>query len=140
MNTPVCNYIFFRDQGFYTLAIPEGTLQDNIDSNPGTLRVELAATGEVVWEKESPITTPCASCGREEEGKWVVPCPSDDCPSNNKLRLTLTLTVDYDRNGVNVGALKSNLVKLVGHGVDNGMLTGDSDATVELWDLQIAEG
>lgn len=28
------------------------------------------------------INTPCSSCGREEDGHWYVPCPSDDCPSH----------------------------------------------------------
>lgn len=25
---------------------------------------------------------PCRHCGREEDGKWEQPCPSDDCPSH----------------------------------------------------------
>lgn len=24
----------------------------------------------------------CPFCGREENGRWFIPCPSDDCPSN----------------------------------------------------------
>lgn len=26
----------------------------------------------------------CPFCGREEEGHWFIPCPSNDCPSNTK--------------------------------------------------------
>lgn len=33
------------------------------------------------------ISTPCPHCGREENGQWFVPCPSDDCPSNKTERL-----------------------------------------------------
>lgn len=33
---------------------------------------------------EKKINTPCPSCGRNEEGKWFAPCPSDDCPSHDK--------------------------------------------------------
>lgn len=25
---------------------------------------------------------PCPHCGRNEDGKWFSPCPSDDCPSH----------------------------------------------------------
>ena len=32
-------------------------------------------------QKDEAINTPCPHCGREENGKWYVPCPSDDCPS-----------------------------------------------------------
>lgn len=31
-------------------------------------------------EDSHRIATPCPSCGREEEGQWYTPCPSDDCP------------------------------------------------------------
>lgn len=34
------------------------------------------------------INIPCPICGREEEGHWVFPCSSDDCPSRqNKVEL-----------------------------------------------------
>jgi hypothetical protein len=33
-------------------------------------------------EQMQNINTPCPSCGREEDGKWFKPCPSDDCPSH----------------------------------------------------------
>jgi hypothetical protein len=44
------NYIFFREGGFYSLIIPEATVEDNAKCNPGTLRVEDAVTGETVWK------------------------------------------------------------------------------------------
>ena len=25
------------------------------------------------------INAPCPECGRESDGKWLYPCPSDDC-------------------------------------------------------------
>lgn len=30
---------------------------------------------------EKKIPYPCPHCGREEDGRWYAPCPSDDCPS-----------------------------------------------------------
>lgn len=33
------------------------------------------------------INTPCPHCGREEDGRWFAPCPSDDCPSNDATAL-----------------------------------------------------
>ena len=42
-------FIFFREGGFYPLELPEATVADNAESNPGTLRVEDAVTREVVW-------------------------------------------------------------------------------------------
>jgi hypothetical protein len=42
-------FTFFRVDGFYILEIPEDTLEDNIRCNPGTIRVENAITGEIVW-------------------------------------------------------------------------------------------
>lgn len=49
-------YMFFRqdDDGkefFYPVEIPPGTLQDNIDLNPGTIRVVRVLDNAVVWEK-----------------------------------------------------------------------------------------
>ena len=42
--------IFFREGGFYPLEIPEATIDDNAKCNPGTLRVEDAVTGEILWQ------------------------------------------------------------------------------------------
>lgn len=47
--TPVRTFLFFREGGFYQLQLPEATVSDNADCNPGTLKVVDAATGEVVW-------------------------------------------------------------------------------------------
>lgn len=43
-------FIFFREGMFYPLEIPEATVADNAVCNPGTLRVEDALTGEIVWK------------------------------------------------------------------------------------------
>lgn len=34
---------------FYTVHIPKDTVADNAECNPGTLKVEDALTGEIVW-------------------------------------------------------------------------------------------
>ncbi len=44
-------FIFFREDGFYPLELPEATVADNADSNPGTLRVMDAITGKIVCAK-----------------------------------------------------------------------------------------
>lgn len=44
--------IFFREGGFYPLEIPEATIEDNVKCNPGTLRVEDAVTGEILWQND----------------------------------------------------------------------------------------
>lgn len=43
-------FIFFREEGFYPLELPELTVKENAECNPGTLRVEDATTGEIVWQ------------------------------------------------------------------------------------------
>jgi hypothetical protein len=43
-------FIFFRADGFYPLEIPEATVADNAECNPGTIRVEDALTGEILWQ------------------------------------------------------------------------------------------
>jgi len=45
-------FIFFREDGFYPLEIPEATVADCAECNPGTLRVEDAVTREIVWQNE----------------------------------------------------------------------------------------
>lgn len=41
-------YIFFREDGWYPIEIDPDTLQQNIELNPGTIRVE-DINGNVVW-------------------------------------------------------------------------------------------
>jgi hypothetical protein len=48
--SPVRTYLFFRAGGFYPVELPEATVLDNVASNPGTLRVEEAETGKVVFD------------------------------------------------------------------------------------------
>ena len=40
------------------------------------------------------IGGPCKACGREENGKWYSPCPSEDCPSNH---------IKYGRDCIGLG-------------------------------------
>lgn len=47
--SPKRTFIFIREGGFYPLELPEATVADNAECNPGTIRVEDALTGEVVW-------------------------------------------------------------------------------------------
>jgi len=49
LDSPKRMFIFFRKDGFYPLELPEATVAHNAECNPGTLRVEDAATGETVW-------------------------------------------------------------------------------------------
>lgn len=35
-------------------------------------------------EGETPTTTPCPSCGRHYDGRWIAPCPEEECPSHHE--------------------------------------------------------
>lgn len=48
LNSPQRLYLFYRDDAFYPLQIPEATLEDNIKANPGTIRVDDFHSG-CVW-------------------------------------------------------------------------------------------
>jgi hypothetical protein len=50
LKSPKKSFVFFRAEGFYIVEIPEATLEDNVKSNPGTVRVETIE-GEIVWLK-----------------------------------------------------------------------------------------
>ena len=43
-------FLFVRSDRFYPLELPEYTVADNAECNPGTLRVEDAGTGKIVWQ------------------------------------------------------------------------------------------
>lgn len=45
-------FIFIRKGGSYPLELPEATVADNAECNPGTIRFEDALTGETVWPVE----------------------------------------------------------------------------------------
>jgi hypothetical protein len=49
ITSPKRLFIFVRADGFYLIELPEATVADNAECNPGTIRVEDAKTGEVVW-------------------------------------------------------------------------------------------
>lgn len=47
--SPKRTFLFFRDNGFYTLDLPEATVSENAKCNPGTICVRDAMTMEIVW-------------------------------------------------------------------------------------------
>jgi len=51
--------------------------------------------------------------------------------------LELRVKVVYDPNGVDLKTLSDNLEQSVIQAVDNGLLTGDSEAEVDTWELEI---
>lgn len=55
------------------------------------------------------------------------------------MQLKLTMIVDYAPNGVSVTDLKHNLEYVAKHAAAEGMLTGDSDAKVEVWSATVDE-
>ena len=55
--SPKRMFIFFRDDGFYHLEIPDATVADNARANPGTDRVEDAITREIVWDSRNESAT-----------------------------------------------------------------------------------
>lgn len=50
LNTPVRLYLFIREDGFYPIPLPSGTVVDNAEANPGTLSVVDAETNREVWK------------------------------------------------------------------------------------------
>lgn len=51
----------------------------------------------------------------------------------------LTLDVKYRPNGVGVNELKDRLEHLIRHGINEGLLTGETEAEVVNWDFKIKE-
>jgi hypothetical protein len=45
-------YVFLRTGFWYLLEMPPSTIADNAERNPGTVLVEDALTGKVVWRPE----------------------------------------------------------------------------------------
>ena len=58
---------------------------------------------------------------------------------NKAIHLRLTLDIDYDSNGVSVDILKGYLHDLVETAANRGMMTGESEATVEGWNHEVTE-
>ena len=54
-----------------------------------------------------------------------------------KEELTLTLKVKYETNGEAIETLKENLSYMVDHAIGWGLLTGDTDAEVDKWEMKI---
>lgn len=72
--------------GHYTQATVQAfelinTLRNAAEAEAMELLRESSAEPESLAMK---IETPCPHCGREEDGQWVTPCPSDDCPSDDE--------------------------------------------------------
>lgn len=55
--SPKHQYLFVRAEGFYPVELPEATVADNAERNPGTLKVIHALSGIVVWEQTNPTPT-----------------------------------------------------------------------------------
>lgn len=53
------------------------------------------------------IKTPCPHCGREFEGQWFTPCPSDDCPSNE-----VEVAVDFTQTVTEKGHWRGKVPRL----------------------------
>ncbi len=65
-------FIFHRADGFYPLELPEDTVADNAECNPGTVRVEDAVTGELVWRNDE-------ACPLKHGGTpGSAPCPPEE--------------------------------------------------------------
>jgi hypothetical protein len=45
----VREFVFYRADGWYLLAIPRDTVRDNAECNTGTIKVIDTVTGEQVW-------------------------------------------------------------------------------------------
>ena len=47
--SPKRSVLFFREDGFYPMTLPESTIADHAECNEGTIRVVDAMTSEIVW-------------------------------------------------------------------------------------------
>ena len=56
-----------------------------------------------------------------------------------KLHLRLTVDVVYEAWPQDVSWLKSSLTRLTHRAADNGLMTGDSSATVDTWSAKVIE-
>ena len=50
--SPKRTFLFFRENGFYPIELPEATVEDCAECNPGTLKVMDALTGEIIWKQD----------------------------------------------------------------------------------------
>lgn len=58
LSSPMRTFLFIRSDGFYPINLPEATVRDNAECNSGTIRVEDAETGEVVWSANQEEVRP----------------------------------------------------------------------------------
>lgn len=56
--------------------------EDKSESGETFDSVAAARTALANAKAAHAVGSPCPYCGREENGKWFEPCPSDDCPSH----------------------------------------------------------
>lgn len=56
------------------------------------------------------------------------------------MKLRLTLDVDYENNGVSSEWLADNLRRMVENAIGNGILTGDSAAEVNTYQVLVRQG
>ena len=57
-----------------------------------------------------------------------------------KTTLAVTITVMYEKNGVSEAELKDLLHDIASRAVDNGMLTGETNAEVLRWNSHVEKG
>jgi hypothetical protein len=63
---------------------------------------------------------------------------NNDAQEPQEIRVRLTLDVTYTPNGAESVELANNLYKMVEKAIDNGMLTGHSDAEVDQYSMETA--
>lgn len=69
-------------------------------------------------------------------GCTVLNCTEQD--GTDKVRVRLTLDVAYDLNGVDAGAMRDRLYRMCVCAIGDGMLTGETDATVDAYSIDAA--
>lgn len=56
---------------------------------------------------------------------------------SNKLKLRLSLDIEYTPNDVSERFLRGQLEFMVKNAMSNGLVTGETDAEIENWDMRI---
>jgi len=57
------------------------SLGEKMDLNDGVMKEIQEKLEGIMNPLPHKTSAPCPYCGRNEDGKWFNPCPSDDCPS-----------------------------------------------------------
>lgn len=102
-----------------------------------TLKEEPGDEFELAFDCEAEDADHAAEQAEDAyPGCTVLNCTAQD--RTEKVRVRLTLDVAYDLNGVEAGAMRDRLYRMCVRAIGDGMLTGETDATVDQYSMDAA--